>query len=196
MPADGHTLLRDHGRACDRFSEVVAGAKDRWDWPSPCPGWNAKGVVEHVIGFHDVLILVPFGAKPHRPKNDPRARWEVSEEAIFGVLSDDRVIAEPVAVPSVGQSTGTTMALGPLLAALTSDVLIHTWDLAKAVKCDTTLDPELCEHALARGRQSEESIRRSGMYGPPVEVASDSDVASRMLGFFGRDPGWQPPGPR
>ena len=32
----------------------------RWDRPSPCADWDARGVVEHVIGFHEVLVLRHF----------------------------------------------------------------------------------------------------------------------------------------
>jgi len=39
----------------------------------------------------------------------------------------------------------------------------------------------------------EDVMRRSGQYGPRVEVAEDADEQSRLLGFIGRDPLWQPP---
>ena len=38
-------------------------------------------------------------------------------------------------------------------------------------------------------------MRQSGQYGPRVEVAEDADAQTRMLGFIGRDPLWQPPQP-
>jgi len=30
------------------------------------------------------------------------------------------------------------------------------------------------------------------MFGPPVSVPDDAPVQDRLLGFFGRDPAWEP----
>jgi hypothetical protein len=61
-------VLLDHRRACDGFTEIVAGAGGRWDRQSPCTEWDARGVLEHVIGFHDALLLVPWRRNRRGPK--------------------------------------------------------------------------------------------------------------------------------
>ena len=61
-----------HLAVCRRFGETVAAANGKWDRRSPCDAWDARGVLEHVIGFHDVLLLRPLGLKPDRPRHDPR----------------------------------------------------------------------------------------------------------------------------
>jgi hypothetical protein len=66
MPTDNEVAGR-HLQVCQRFTEAVASAAGKWERPSPCECWDARGVVEHVIGFHDVLLLRPIGAKPQRP---------------------------------------------------------------------------------------------------------------------------------
>jgi hypothetical protein len=38
--------------------------------------------LEHVIGFHDVLLLRPLDAKPQRPKGDPVGRWIATVRAL------------------------------------------------------------------------------------------------------------------
>jgi hypothetical protein len=48
-------LIADHGTACSGFSAIVAHGEGSWTNPSPCAEWDARGVVEHVIGFHDEL---------------------------------------------------------------------------------------------------------------------------------------------
>ena len=74
--ADG--LGERHLAVCRRFGESVRAAKGKWDRPSPCDAWDARGVLEHVIGFHDVLLLRPLGLKPDRPRDDPQRRWELT----------------------------------------------------------------------------------------------------------------------
>ena len=39
-------------------------------------------MLEHVIGFHDVLLLRPLGLKPERPRDDPQIRWELTYGAL------------------------------------------------------------------------------------------------------------------
>jgi Mycothiol maleylpyruvate isomerase N-terminal domain len=51
----GTSVSQLHLAACRRFGEAVRSAEGRWDCPSPCDTWDARGVLEHVIGFHDAL---------------------------------------------------------------------------------------------------------------------------------------------
>ena len=38
----------------------------------------------------------------------------------------------------------------------------------------------------------EDMMRRSGQYGPAVEVPAGADAVTRLIGFIGRDPAWAP----
>src|SRR5271166_4606911 len=71
-----------HLAVCRRFGEAVHAANGKWDRRSPCDAWDARGVLEHVIGFHDVLLLRPLGLKPDRPRDDPQLRWELTYQAL------------------------------------------------------------------------------------------------------------------
>lgn len=178
MDTDGD-VVADHRAACDAFGAVVARAGERWGAPSPCTEWDARGVLEHVIGFHDVLLLRPLDAKPARPKDDPERRWAVTVEALFDALGRPGVLDEE---------------RRSLLGVLTTDVLVHTWDLAKATGGEVTLDERLCQVGLERAVAHQGQFEASDMFGPPVAVAEDAPVQDRLLGFFGRDPHWSPPG--
>ena len=109
-----------HLRALEGFSDVVQIVGDRWAAPSPCPEWDARALVDHVIGFHDVLLLRPLWLKPSRPKNDPVARWAVTVAAMSSAL-DEVNVGDLVAVPGLS-----TMQIAKLLPMLTTDVLVHT----------------------------------------------------------------------
>jgi hypothetical protein len=75
----------------------------------------------------------------------------------------------------------------------TSDVFMHRWDLARATGQDETLDPDKCAAMLAGMEPIEDAMRGSGQYGARVDVPDVADVQSRLLGFIGRDPEWEPP---
>jgi hypothetical protein len=77
----------------------------------------------------------------------------------------------------------------------TSDLFMHTWDLAHASGQEATLEPGFCTQLLAGMEPMEDMIRASGQYGPRVDVAEAADPQTRLLGFIGRDPFWRPDTP-
>jgi uncharacterized protein (TIGR03086 family) len=169
-------VITNHRRACRGFSAIVAQGEGSWSDPSPCSEWDARGVVEHVIGFHDALLLRPTGTKPTRPKDDVAARWAVTETAISSAVQ--KTAASEV------------VDVDQLLPALTSEVLAHTWDLAKAIGVDPHLDAELCEVSYDFMRPNDEQLRSSGMFGAAVPQSDSTDAGTRLVAFLGRDPGW------
>src|SRR6476619_5722064 len=61
-----------HRRACAGFLYVAdLVPADRWDRPTPCSEWDTRALVEHVIGFHEVLLLRPMGVQANRPRTGP-----------------------------------------------------------------------------------------------------------------------------
>jgi len=178
-----------HISVCERFGEVLAQADDRWDAPTPCSEWDVRGVVEHVIGFHDVLLLRPLSAKPDRPRNDPRRRWSVTVEALREVLTRRGLFERVVEVPALGNNPAMTIDARTLIPALTQDLIVHSWDVARAVGADDHLDPKICA-VLVAGLPADDRLERSGMYAPAVPVPAGADPQSRLLARLGRDPNW------
>ena len=175
-PADD-AVIALHLAVCRRFGAAVRSAHGKWDRRSPCDEWDARAVVEHVIGFHDVLVLRPLGLKPNRPPEDPRVRWELTYRALAGAL-----------VP--GMRLDTT----GLIPKLTRDVLVHTWDLARAVGADDRLDPQWWELCWAGLPAESQALVASGMFKAPIALddQSEIDAQARLLAWVGRDPSWRP----
>jgi uncharacterized protein (TIGR03086 family) len=181
-------LVEQHQRARDAFTRVVDAVDPaRWDAPSPCTEWDARGVVEHVIGFHEVLLLRPLEVKAHRPRDDEVARWQATDAALATALAASGILDRTVA----GLGGGGT-PVRDLLPALTTDVFVHAWDLARAAGVEFDLDKELSAGALDSALRSAGTIRSSGMFDAEVPVPADAPTADRLLGFFGRDPEWTP----
>ena len=105
----------------------------------------------------------------------------VARQVLQGALEDDRVAQQEIAGPR-GTST-----LEQAIAKLgIGDVLVHTWDLARATGQDERLDPDevhrLLESMEARGA----SLHEGGHYGPPVAVADGADEQTQLLSLTGR----------
>ncbi|SDT51679.1 TIGR03086 family metal-binding protein [Actinoplanes derwentensis] len=179
-----------HRRIAADFTARVEGAKD-WDAPAPVAGWVARDVPRHLIEW--LLGLLQSGADltlPRRPDagTDPVGAWQVHVTAVQELLDDPETPGRTLSNPHLGEI--------PLDQAIdrfyTTDVFMHTWDLARATGQDDRLDPEHCAELFAGMEPMDAVLRGSGQYGPAVPVPADADPQTRLIGFIGRDPHWSP----
>ncbi len=86
----------------------------------------------------------------------------------------------------------TYLDLGLLLPMLTGDVLVHTWDLPKAVGTPVSLDPDLVERSYDDARKGSH-LRTPDMFGPSIPVPGATDPVTKLVALLGRDPEWRAP---
>ncbi|MBB4957935.1 TIGR03086 family metal-binding protein [Micromonospora polyrhachis] len=177
-----------HRRIAATFTDRVHGAKD-WDAPSPVAGWTARDVVRHLVEWLPGLLAAGAGVElPGGPSvdDDPVAAWQAHCDGVQALLDDPETPHRMLVNPHIGEV--------PLDQAIdrfyTSDVFMHTWDLARATEQDDRLDADFCAVLLAGLEPIEEVLRMSGQYGPRVATPDDADTQTRLLGFIGRDPFW------
>jgi uncharacterized protein (TIGR03086 family) len=183
-----------HLAVCQRFGESVRAANGKWDRRSPCEAWDARGVLEHVIGFHDVLLLRPLGLKPDRPRDDPQIRWELTYGQLEKAFEPGRRLFERVVdIPELQGNPATRLDARAMMPNLTRDVLVHTWDLARAVGADDGLDTGWCEDFYAALPSDPAALSGSEMFEAPVAIGSHADTQSKLLARLGRNPSWQSP---
>ena len=192
MLDDSDDMADRHRQLCKAFGDEVSAVDDHWQAQSPCSEWDARGVLEHVIGFHDVLLLRPFGANPHRPKGDPVGRWAATFAALDLVLSRPGLFDGVIDVPAVGNNPPSQVDAARIVPLLSLDVLVHTWDLGRAAGHEVTLDPDLCRKFLEGLPSDDTVLSRTGMYDSPRPVPARSDAQAELLARLGRDPDWGP----
>jgi len=185
QPAERH---REIGRV---FGDRVRGTRS-WDVPSPVAEWTARHVVRHLTDWFPPFlaggtdIQLPAGPSVD---DDPVGAWQAQYDAVQALLDDPSAAELVLRNPHIGEV--------PLPRAIdrfyTSDVFMHTWDLARATGQDDRLDADFCAQLLAGMEAMEEIMRSSEQYGPRVPVKDDADAQTKMLGFIGRDPAWTPP---
>jgi uncharacterized protein (TIGR03086 family) len=182
-PAARHRLI------AGAFSDRVRGTRD-WEAPAPVPGWTARDVVRHLVEWFPGFLAMGSDVRlPSGPSvdHDPVLAWQVHADGVQAVLDDpatsDRVFSH--------EHTGTLPLADAVDRFYASDVFMHTWDLARATGQDETLDADFCGVLLAGMEPIEDMLRQSGQYGPRVAVPDDADVATRLMGFIGRDPTWR-----
>jgi len=192
MLDDFDDMADRHRQVCKAFGDEVSAVGDQWEAQSPCSEWDARGVLEHVIGFHDVLLLRPLAAKPRRPKGDPVGRWAATFAAVDLVLSRPDLFDGVVDVPVVGNNPPSRVDAARIVPLLSLDVLVHTWDLGRAAGHEVTLDPDLCRRFLDGLPSDDAALSRTGMYDSPRPVPAGSDAQAELLARLGRVPDWSP----
>ena len=175
-------------RAADGFGRRVhAVPADAWERPAPCQGWVARDIVGHLVEWFPAFLDAADG--PHvevgpSADDDPVAAWDGLDAGIRPLLDDAVLAATTIHHPMAGDhrldDAITMFFLG--------DVVVHTWDLARAAGLDETLDPELVHDLLVGLEPMDTYLRVGGQYGPKVEVPPGSDEQTRLIAFTGRQP--------
>ncbi len=165
---------------------VDGGPPGRWDDPAPCEGWAARDVVRHVVGWMPSLYLgavgLPVPAMPSAD-DDPAAAWRAADAAVSALLADPDLAGRPTSTRAGDMTLEDLVAMTGLM-----DLLVHTWDLARATGQDETLDQQEASAFLAGIEPWDAALRGSGHYGPRVPVPDDADDTARLLAFTGRHP--------
>jgi uncharacterized protein (TIGR03086 family) len=174
-------------KVADQFvARLRAVPDDAWDDPTPCEGWVTRDVVGHLVEWLPAFFFGPWGVgAPAGPPvtDDPVAAWLAVDGAIRAALDDPEIAARERDTP-MGPSTFARS----IDTICTGDILVHTWDVARAAGLDETLDATEVHRLYVGTLPYDEALRQSGHYGPRVEVADDADEQTKLLAFMGRRP--------
>jgi uncharacterized protein (TIGR03086 family) len=180
-------------RRADRFEALVAAVEpSSWDAPSPCAEWRARDVVGHIVDMHDVMLR-PRQPSPRPPiEDDPLGAYQAARADVEAILADPAVALAECDTP-MGRMTMAEHVDG----VVSTDLVMHGWDLARAAGLDDAIDPEELERLWPGIEQIPDEMRIPEhfgpgvvVFGPEVDVPPDAPLQDRFLGKLGRDPKW------
>lgn len=67
-----------------------------------------------------------------------------------------------------------------------SDQLIHSWDLGVATNQHVEFDPRVASDIYEHTKTQLSDLAASGLFAPPLEVAKDASVQTKLLALYGR----------
>lgn len=182
-----------HQRAVTEFINRVEAVGDRWTMPTPCPTWDVRALVNHVVVEN--LRTAPLMAGGTVD--------EVGDRFDGDVLGDDPVDAARAAAAAAVTATAEALAAGRTVHLsfgdttaeeyayqLAADHVIHGWDLAVATAGDADMDPDLVEALAVWFADREELYRAAGAIAERPEDADPSDPQQALLAAFGRRHTW------
>lgn len=142
--------------------------------PTPCPEFDVAGLVEHAIGTQ-VGIGQIFGSTAQEG-----ASWDDARTAMATALAAPGATEGSIDHPALGQVAKETM-----LAIATNDMLIHTWDLSRALEVDDSLPEQNLQPAID-GVEGFPPEARQALFAAPLDVDPSADLQTRMLAVAGR----------
>lgn len=163
---------------------------DGWDRASPCEGWTARHVVGHVLAIQHYFVCTiegraptmnPMVAPDRHAGADPVEAWAEARDAVLHALDRPAVLDAVVATVQGEQR------VDEMIAFNVADTTVHSWDLARALGVDDTLDPTLVIRSLELADAARPDMAAAGVFGTPIPTHAPDDQA-RLLAAFGRQP--------
>jgi uncharacterized protein (TIGR03086 family) len=173
-------------RTLEGAERMVAGLRpEELTLPTPCPDWNVRQLVEHMIGTNFAFAAGTSGQPPSGPPPDTQdlaATYAASAQAALAGWKTPGVLERTLNLP-FGQIPG-AQAIGFNIG----DELVHTWDLAKATGRDRTLDAAAVAvvHAGVQLGRPPEARGPGGPFGPEQPCPPDASPSDRLAAFLGR----------
>jgi uncharacterized protein (TIGR03086 family) len=176
MPSDSRAF---YDNAADRFTATVA-ATDDWSATSPCEGWSAADVVDHVVDTEREFLARHDLEVGDRPTGAPDEIWAAHLSAVRDAVDAD------VRAREFDGFFGRTTIGATLDAFYGFDLVVHGWDLGSATGRPTTFtDAEMDAMEQAFVGFGDHAYD-DGVFGQPVDVADDADRQTRLLARMGR----------
>ena len=161
--------------------------------PTPCEGWTVRDLLRHVTGGNRMTVALVEGCSVEE------ARSFFARSAEPDDLRGACAVSLDAQMKALGPGLDTTMVvhhpMGDMPAAQVfgfriGDLLVHSWDLSRAVGGDERLPEDVVAHVYAELQPMEPIIADIGVFGsgPSGGVGEDSDIQTRLLDLTGRRP--------
>lgn len=188
-------ILGLHARASRRFGDLVAEVDaDQWSAPTPCPEWDVRALVDHVVRSNLAVVAMLDGlALTELAKLDvARLDFDVlgSEPLSAWLRAADIAVdafARPGAFDVIVHHPSGDMPGQRFAVMRFNEILVHGWDLARAIGADTTLDPVMVEAAHAFIAPVAHALPVTGYFAEALEIAPTANRQAQLLALVGRD---------
>jgi uncharacterized protein (TIGR03086 family) len=179
-------------QASEAFAaQVHAVQQGDWSNATPCTDWDVRALVNHVVGE---LLWAPPLVEGQTIADvgdrldgdvlgaDPLATTDAAVSAAHDAFADEGALERTVQL-SFGDFSGDNYCW-----QLISDLTVHTWDLARGIGGDDTMDPVLAEKVYDFVAPMVAQMAGSPYFAKPVKVSDNASSQEVLLGATGRQP--------
>lgn len=177
------TTIEGRWKACaEPFTQLVRSVTD-WEAPTPCEGWSARDLLDHVITSER-----DFAARQGREipvfdgsRNELWTQW-VKHASAVSALAGDRTFV----MQALSTATGEMTVGEALLHYHGFDLLVHRWDLARSQGRDEQWTDEEMDRIERALDSFGEQAYQPGILAGPLQVPADAPRQTRLLARLGR----------
>lgn len=184
----------DMTAACQRTAEVLGAVDDdQLGAATPCEEMSLRQLVAHVGGLAQAFAAAArkdLGPLTDTPP-DMAAELEPGWRTAYPKFLADLAVAwrQPDAWTGMTR-VGSIDLPGEVAGSVAlAEVVIHGWDVARAIGRPYDCDPATA-HACLQHLAQFDASGTEGLFGPAVTVAEDAPALDRIIAMSGRDPGW------
>jgi uncharacterized protein (TIGR03086 family) len=172
---------------------IVGLRPDQLNARTPCDQWDVRATLNHLIGSIDRLADAAAG-KPRPPGfdanataridqigDDPAGAYRAASERALAVWRSPGVLDRSCELP---------IGFVPASAAAqisATDVVVHGWDVSRAVGENADIPAELATALLEFGKAFLPDQVRGRAFADPVPIAHGSP-SDQLVAFLGRQP--------
>jgi uncharacterized protein (TIGR03086 family) len=184
MP-DATSSLQEPLRAFEQL--ITAVRADQWMAPTPCTEWNVRQLVNHVVRGNRMFAAALRGEPPPPAEpsdvlgDDPVAAFRAASSEVLEAFGQPGAMERMVTVP-FGNVPGAVA-----LHLRNTELLVHGWDLARAIGQPATFPEDVAEQEIqfSRGALGQIPPGRTP-FGPSQPVAEDAPAVDRLAALLGR----------
>ncbi len=165
----------------------------QWACPTPCAEWTVRDVADHILGGNRFTVLIVDGLPADEAMHsvirgdfagDPDQAFEASSTAQLSALRRPGVLERMYEHP-MGLLSGRQIARLRM-----SDLVVHAWDIARALGLPEELDHLLVMESIAVVQEFGEKFTAAGLFGSGKsgDLPENSTDQSRLLDLVGRRP--------
>ncbi|MEU8133420.1 TIGR03086 family metal-binding protein [Streptodolium elevatio] len=191
----------DFGPAVKLVADLAAQVRDdQLDAPTPCEDYRVRHLLGHLVGltaaFRDAARkdLGPSTATdPGSTTPDVDDDWRTVLPRQHDELAD--AWRTPEAWDGMTQAGGLTFPAVLAGRVALNEVVIHGWDLARAIGQEYPADRASleCSFEMLAPSAGADAETRGPLFGPAVPVAADTGLLDRVIALSGRTPTWARP---
>lgn len=173
---------------------IAAVGDDQWPNPTPCPEWNVRALVNHLVFGNRMFAAILRGEPASELENlrrlhdidqlgdNPLEAYREAGAALQAAFSQPGVLERVFQAP-IGPAPGAV-----LLHLRITELLVHGWDLAHAIEQPARLPDDVAEEelAFASGQRAPDVPRTGHPFGPVQPVAGDALAIDRLAAYLGR----------
>ncbi len=173
--------------ACHRMIGVLAGVTDdQLTWSSPCTEYTVGDLIDHVDQVSRGATALARRAAELPGPDAVHLESDWRDRVAQHVLEVGEAWDDPAAWQGSANVPGSDLSNEMWGKITLTELVVHGWDIAKATGQPFDLPEHTLQACLDHVAKFVPNAPVPALWGPPVDVAPDATLLSRILAITGR----------